>query len=126
MLYDTILLVAIWLTTLMVLVPIANGPVTGAWVQLLFLLEAFAFFAYFWMRNRQTLGMQVWRIRVQNADGSRITLSQCVLRFFTGALSLSLLGLGYWWMLFDARRRAWPDIASRSEVVFASDRATAS
>lgn len=117
MLYDTFLLIAMWMATLWVLVPIANAPVTGAWVQSLLYMEAFGFFAYFWIRNQQTLGMQAWRIRVQNPDGSRISLGQCLVRFVTGAASLVLLGLGYWWMLVDPQRRSWSDIASRSEIV---------
>ena len=46
---------------------------------LLFVL--FGFFAKFWTHSGQTLGMQVWGVRVQNADGSRISLWQALLRF---------------------------------------------
>ena len=119
MLYDTFLLIAVWMTTLWIAVPIADARVTGAWVQSLLFIEAFAFFAYFWMRNQQTLGMQVWRIRIQNADGSPITLRQCLLRFFAGIASLLLLGIGYWWILVDSRRRSWTDLFSGSETVHA-------
>ena len=119
MLYDTFLLIAVWMTTLWILVPVADTSVTGAWVQSLLFVEAFGFFAYFWMRNQQTLGMQAWHIRVQNADGSPISLRQCLLRFIAGIVSLVLLGLGYWWMLVDSRRRSWTDLFSRSETVFA-------
>ncbi len=125
-LYDALLVIALWMTTLWILVPIADAPLTGAWVQSLFFIEAYAFFAYFWTRNQQTLGMQAWRIRVQNADGSPISLRQCLLRFLTGAVSLLLMGLGHWWMLVDRQRRSWPDIASRSEIVRAPGRVTPS
>ncbi|MEJ2133509.1 MAG: RDD family protein, partial [Gammaproteobacteria bacterium] len=117
MLYDTFLLIALWMTTLWILVPIANGPVLGAWVQSLLFIEAFVFFAFFWMRNRQTLGMQAWRIRVQNEDGSPINLRQCARRFFMAIPSLLLFGLGYWWILVDSKGRSWPDIFSASEIV---------
>ncbi len=118
MLYDMFLLIALWTATLWILVAIADTTVTGAWVQSLLFIEAFVFFAYFWMRNQQTLGMQAWHIRVQNADGSPITLRQCLLRFITAIPSLLLVGLGFWWMLVDPRRRSWTDLVSRSEIVF--------
>ena len=38
----------------------------------------FGFFAKFWTHSGQTLGMQVWGVRVQNADGSRISLWQAL------------------------------------------------
>lgn len=120
MLYDMFLLIALWTGTLWILVAVADTTVTGAWVQSLLFIEAFVFFAYFWMRNQQTLGMQAWHIRVQNADGSHITLRQCLLRFITGIPSLLLVGLGFWWMLVDQRRRSWTDLVSRSEIVFAA------
>jgi uncharacterized RDD family membrane protein YckC len=47
----------------------------------LLLFVTFGFFARFWTYKGQTLGMQAWRIRVQNADGSAITLWQSLLRF---------------------------------------------
>ena len=42
-----------------------RDPLLGS----LLLLCLFAFFAKFWTHNGQTLGMQVWGVRVQNADG---------------------------------------------------------
>ena len=83
----------------------------------LLLLSLFAFFAKFWMHAGQTLGMQVWGIRVQNADGSAIGLQQALLRFMTAIAALSSLGLGYAWILLDPRKRSWHDIASNSQVV---------
>ena len=61
----------------------------------LLLLSLFAFFAKFWTRGGQTLGMQVWSIRVQNADGTGISLWQVLLRFLVAILSWLALGLGY-------------------------------
>lgn len=77
----------------------------------------FGFFAKFWTHNGQTLGMQVWGVRIQNADGSAIDLWQALLRFLIAILSWLPLGLGYWWMLWDKRKRTWHDIYSESQVV---------
>ncbi|WP_420231779.1 RDD family protein [Pseudomonas sp. ABY48] len=82
---------------------------------LLFVL--FGFFAKFWTHNGQTLGMQVWCIRVQNADGTAISLWQALLRFVVAIASLLLLGLGFIWALFDKRKRSWHDIYSDTQLV---------
>ncbi|MBT2340361.1 MULTISPECIES: RDD family protein [Pseudomonas] len=82
---------------------------------LLFVL--FAFFAKFWTHNGQTLGMQVWGIRVQNADGTAISLWQALLRFVVSIASWLLVGLGFIWALFDKRKRSWHDIYSDTQLV---------
>ncbi|WP_263142471.1 RDD family protein [Pseudomonas sp. RIT-PI-AD] len=83
----------------------------------LLLFSLFGFFAYFWTRNGQTLGMQVWNIRVQNADGSAIGLWQALLRFVIALGSWLCLGLGFLWMLWDRQRRSWHDRYSESLIV---------
>ncbi|MFG3454784.1 MULTISPECIES: RDD family protein [Pseudomonadaceae] len=83
----------------------------------LLLFSVFAFFAKFWTHNGQTLGMQVWGVRIQNADGSAIDLWQALLRFLIAIMSWLALGLGYWWALWDKQHRTWHDIYSESQVV---------
>jgi len=83
----------------------------------LLLAVSFAFFAKFWTHAGQTLGMQVWGIRVQNADGTAISLWQALLRFMVAIASWLCLGMGYWWMLVDKRRCTWHDLYSESVVV---------
>ena len=78
---------------------------------------AFGFFAKFWTHNGQTLGMQAWGIRVQNADGSRISLWQALLRFLVAIGSWGCLGIGYVWIALDRHKRSWHDIYSGSQVV---------
>ncbi len=80
------------------------------------LLSLFGFFAYFWTRNGQTLGMQVWGLRVQNADGSAISLWQALLRFMVAIASWLCLGLGYFWILRKGRS-SWHDLYSESQIV---------
>jgi uncharacterized RDD family membrane protein YckC len=77
----------------------------------------FMFFAYFWTKNGQTLGMQVWHIRIQNKNGTSLRWLQALLRFIMAAVSIACFGLGYLWMLFDKQDRTWQCIFSESEVV---------
>ncbi|MHA7113554.1 RDD family protein [Pseudomonas promysalinigenes] len=83
----------------------------------LLLFALFGFFAKFWTHGGQTLGMQVWGVRVQNADGSAISLWQALLRFMVAIASCLCLGLGFIWSLFDKRRRSWHDIYSHTQLV---------
>jgi uncharacterized RDD family membrane protein YckC len=83
----------------------------------LLLFSLFAFFAKFWTHNGQTLGMQVWGVRVQNADGSAIDLWQALLRFLLAIISFLCVGLGFFWILIDKQKRSWHDIYSGSCTV---------
>ncbi|MDH4869547.1 RDD family protein [Pseudomonas sp. BN515] len=83
----------------------------------LLVFALFGFFAKFWTHNGQTLGMQVWGIRVQNKDGSAISLWQALLRFVIAIGSWLALGLGFFWSLWDKQKRTWHDIYSETQVV---------
>ena len=77
----------------------------------------FAFFAKFWTHSGQTLGMQVWGVRVQNVDGTAISLWQALLRFIVSIGSWLCLGLGFLWSLFDKQKRTWHDLYSGTQLV---------
>ena len=80
-------------------------------------ISLYLFFAYFWTFNGQTLGMQVWHIRIQNKDGSHISWLQALLRFLMGWISWAAVGLGYFWVLVDRQGRSWTDRFSESVTV---------
>ncbi|WP_296264696.1 RDD family protein [Pseudomonas sp. UBA6562] len=83
----------------------------------LLLFALFGFFAKFWTHGGQTLGMQAWGVRVQNADGSAISLWQALLRFMVAIASWLCLGLGFFWALFDKHQRTWHDLYSNTQLV---------
>lgn len=83
----------------------------------LLLFALFAFFAKFWTHAGQTLGMQVWGIRVQNVDGTGISLWQALLRFVVAIASWLCVGLGFFWSLFDKQKRSWHDMYSETQLV---------
>lgn len=124
MLYDFMIIVAIWMLMGFARLPFLEPGVdamndqAGPGFQSLLFLITFGFFAFFWRRTGQTLGMQAWRIRVQNSDGRPVSLSQALVRFFVGSFSVLLFGIGHFWMLFSAKRLTWPDLMSHSEVVY--------
>ncbi len=126
MVYDGLLLIALWLTTLYFLVAFNNSAVGGALLQTLLFLECYLFFAFFWLRNRKTLGMLAWNLELQpnsvaGTDGNPVipalTLTQVTFRFVGACLSFALLGLGYLWILIDPQKRSWSDSLSRTRIV---------
>ena len=80
-------------------------------------ITLYVFFGFFWTKNGQTLGMQVWHIRVQNKDNTSISWKQALLRFLMGTISWIALGLGHLWPLFDREKRSWQCIFSDTELV---------
>jgi uncharacterized RDD family membrane protein YckC len=130
--YDALLCVAIQLVTAFIykLVQMAfigqarlrelseSGALDGdPLLSSILLLVTFGFFAKFWTHAGQTLGMQVWGIRVQNADGTAISLMQALLRFIVAIASWLCLGAGFVWSLFDKQRRTWHDRYSDTQLV---------
>lgn len=80
-------------------------------------ITLYVFFGFFWTKNGQTLGMQVWHIRVQNKNNTSITWVQALLRFLMGIISWIALGIGHLWPLFDKEKRSWQCIFSETEIV---------
>lgn len=80
-------------------------------------ISLFTFFAYFWTKNGQTLGMQAWHLRVQNKNHTQISLKQALARFLIAIISIGMGGLGYLWMLIDKKDRTWQCIFSETEIV---------
>ena len=115
MLYDALVMLAIWITTIVALVTVSGSAVLGAWVQSLLFVEAYAFFAFFWCRRGQTLGMLAWRLRLHGTE--TFTPGQALRRFVGGIASFATLGLGFFWMWLDPQRKTWPDKFSGSIVV---------
>lgn len=132
MLYDFLLCVAIWLVTGLIYFGILNAVYGSEQMQALsesgaldndpllaslLFLATFFFFAYFWRRIGQTLGMQAWRLKVVSTDAGPLRWGQCILRFMGAFLSFFCLGLGYLWMLWDKEGKTWHDRYSLTRVI---------
>ena len=131
MIYDSVVIFAIWMLVGFAVLSAfgINGAVTaeGETVVLdplyrwtLFgamLLSAYLFFAWFWTHSGQTIGMQAWKIKVQNENGTAINYKQALIRVLLGGLSIMFFGAGHFWMLFNKKRYTLHDHASKSEVV---------
>ena len=90
-----------------------NNPIYTTYM----FIVTFTFYAWFWTHGGQTLGMRVWRIRVQSIDGKPISLWQALLRFIIAMASWAVLGLGFFWSLVDKDKMTWHDRYSMTVLV---------
>ena len=85
-------------------------------VQAIAILSCIGFFAVFWLKNGQTLGMQAWRIKLVPSAGNSLTFGRTVTRCGSALLSAACFGLGYLWCIVDKRGRTWHDMLSGTEL----------
>ena len=118
-LYDSLLIIAMWLITTLLLVAFINdgAALQGPLFQFGLYFEACLFYSYFWRLRGQTLGMQVWKIKLISPSLQTLSWQECFARLFFALVSVSMLGLGFIWMLFDPDRLTWHDRASGTRVV---------
>ena len=74
----------------------------------LLVFTLFGFFAKFWTHNGQTLGMQVWGLRVEPRR-QRHQPAPGAAGLRSPSLPGCALGLGFLWMLWDKDKLTWHD-----------------
>ncbi len=118
MLYDGMLLLALWFVLGWIAVYFHDGVAAPApLMQFLCFTSATLFFVGFWMRDGRTLGMLAWRLQLVPQRGDVMTLRMAMFRLLGGVLSLSFFGLGIFWMLWDPEKRMWHDILSNTRII---------
>jgi len=119
--YDGLLLAALLMLVSFVYLPLTehllSPPARRALHQLLLLAASVAYFAGFWVRGGQTLGLKTWKLRLVSRDGGPVTGAQALKRFAGAIVSWLCLGLGFWWVLVDRDRLAWHDRWSGTKLV---------
>ncbi len=119
MVYDVLLVLALLLLAgaLALLALGGNAPPTGAsWYTLYLVGVVYLFFAGFWVRRGQTLGMRSWRLRLRRRSGGPPTLLDASLRFAAASLSLAAAGLGFAWQIVDRDGLSWHDRLSGTVI----------
>jgi uncharacterized RDD family membrane protein YckC len=92
-----------------------NTPIYHGFYQLWIVICVGGFYAIFWSRGGQTLGMRAWRLKVQHPNGQNLSFITACAR-----LVWSLLGIGNLWIIINDDKLALQDIMTRSEVVVLS------
>lgn len=113
-LYDCMLLVAVFFLTTGAAILLNDGnAIVSPFYKLALLPVAAFFFAWFWMRGGQTLGMRAWHIKVVNSENELLNFKQCLIRFVSG---LFLFGFTYLSMPFSKHGNALHDTLSKTSV----------
>lgn len=119
-LYDSLLLLALmFLATLPFIAIRAGEPVDPGYLpyQLTLIGVIWLFFVGFWTTSGRTLGMQSWRLRVEDENGNKPGIATASVRFFAAILSWLPLGLGFLWQLWDKDRLTWHDRISGTRLI---------
>ena len=119
LLYDQLLVIAIWMGTLFIWIIASGGEaVTGWLVQSVLAIQWIIFYLFFWSRQGQTLGMTAWRIKLVDTQGNSPTLKQLIKRLVCAPLSMTCAGIGFLWFYIGDQQQTWHDRFSDTMVVY--------
>ena len=107
LIYDGLLLIALWMITTALLIPLATPEQAAQQHQVALASDTFRqwilfpalvtitwlFYGYFWTRAGQTLGMQTWRLKVVRADGHRVRWTDAITRCASACILPVVCGL---------------------------------
>ena len=123
-LYDGMIVLALWFIGTALVMPLSRTavapehPLAELIYRVYLLAIGYAFFAGFWVRDGQTLGMLAWRLKLIRSDNGRsVTWKQALIRYLSALLSWAALGAGFWWSAFDAEHKTWHDRLSGTELI---------
>ena len=85
--------------------------------QIYLILSIGIYFTLSWIIAGQTLPLKAWRLLIEDASGRRLRLSTSLLRYTLAWASISLLGLGYLWIMIDPDRQYLHDRLSGTRIV---------
>lgn len=77
-----------------------------------------AYFIWYWHHGGQTLAMQTWRLRLTTPTGSPPSLTRLLVRYALAWPSITYLGAGLIWALFDRDRQFLHDRLAGTRIVF--------
>ena len=121
MFYDSLLLLALLMMLSYPYVWLTGGDkpdlIVRTLYQLYLLVICFFYYAGFWVRGGQTLGLRTWRMKLVSNDDGPITWAMALKRFVYALLSLICLGLGFLWVLHDRENLTWHDRWSGTKLI---------
>ena len=80
-------------------------------------LVALAYFAGMWAWKGTTIGGTVLNLKVVRLDGKPVTFGVAVVRGLVSVLSVIVLFLGFFWMIWDVEKQTWHDKIAGTVVV---------
>jgi len=116
-LYDSLLIFAVLFFAAAIALLFNRGEAieSNPAFSLYLLFSLFTFYAWFWHKSGQTLGMRAWKIRIVSEFGGNPSWGGSYLRLLFALLSFSCFGLGYFWRLF--KPYTWHDRLSQTSII---------
>jgi len=117
MVYDSLLIFALLFMATSILLIFNQGEAikSNPSFNLYLVFIVFTYYAWFWNKSGQTLGMRVWKIRIISELDGNPGWRTSFLRLSLAVVSLLCLGLGYFWRLF--RPYTWHDKLSQTRII---------
>jgi len=117
MVYDSLLIFAVLFLASAIALVFNHGEAIEHNPMFTFYLvfTVFIFYAWFWHKSGQTLGMRVWKIRIIDEYGANPGWGVSFLRLGFALVSLLCFGLGYLWRLFTPY--TWHDRISGTRII---------
>ena len=91
--YDLILLFAVlyFFTIPIIMITDGNAVIGNIFYQTYLILIVFFYYAWFWRKYNQTLGMKIWKIKIYSRYSLKITYLQSVKRILIALLGGHIL-----------------------------------
>ncbi len=70
-----------------------------------------------WTWRGTTIGNIVFGLKIVRTDGQPLTLGVAIVRALASLLSLAVMGLGFFWIIWDPEKQAWHDKIAGTLVV---------
>ena len=122
LLYDSILIIGIYMSYV-ILVTYLNGSALESRLEILFLqfsfiIFIFLFYCYFWkFNNGQTLGMQVWKIKLVSSGNEEININKMVLRCALSMIFSLVFLSNFIFIIFNKERKTLGDYFSKTKLL---------
>ncbi len=122
LLYDGILIIGIYMSYV-ILVTYLNGSALESQLEILFLqfsfiILIFLFYCYFWkFNNGQTLGMQVWKIKLVSSGNEEININKMVLRCALSMIFSLVFLSNFIFIIFNKERKTLGDYFSKTKLL---------
>ncbi len=97
--------------------PASDTQTNPAFFFVITLPVSFGYFAFFWRKSGQTLGMLAWRIQLITHNAKKITLKHCLIRYILSILSWLAFGLGFFYQWFNGSKYCFHDQYSHTCII---------
>lgn len=125
MAYESLLLLAVLAVTFLlphIALGVGLGLVLPGWILFAHIFVVLGvYFVWYWDHGGQTLPMQTWKLRLSTPSGAPPSVTRLALRYALAWPSVTYLGAGLIWALFDRDRQFLHDRLAGTRVVFKRD-----